>query len=107
MSTPREEWRAVYINGVLRAGVMERGTLYIDSEELTYRRCTAIRVHPITWQQLIQDGGTVRTSGVTISLTPPRGPRFVPPVEPKPAPPPPKSKSLLSKLWDVFKEHYK
>lgn len=107
MTQQNEEWRAVYVDGVLRMGLWAGDTLYVDTDELPRRRCSAIRVHPVTWQQLVQDGGTMRTSGATISLTPPRGPRFVHPVESKPPAPPPKPKSLLSKLVDVLKEHYK
>lgn len=100
MSTPHEDWETVYIDGVRRMGLMEGGVLYVDTDELTFRRCSAITLPPTAGEYT--KTGSVRTSGVSISRVPP--PQKPLPVTPFPAP---KPKSLLSKLVDVFKEHYK
>lgn len=100
MTHMREEWTTVFIDGVRRMGLMEGGVLYVDTDELTFRRCSAITLPQTAWEYT--KTGSVRTSGVSISRLPP--PQKPLPLTPPPAP---KPKSLLSKLLDVFKEHYK
>lgn len=100
MTHMREEWTTVFIDGVERQGFFDGAVLFVDADELPRRRCRAITMPSTAWKHTGK--GSVRTNGVTISRVPPP-PKPVP-VTPPPAP---KPKSLLSKLWDVFKEHYK
>lgn len=103
MSTTRADWETVYIDGVKRQGLRCGVVLFVDTDEMPRRRCSAITLSVAAWKYT--ETGSVRTSGVSISrVPPPQKPLPVIPVTPFPAP---KPKSLLSKLVDVFKEHYK
>lgn len=99
----KDTWHPVYIDGVKRLYTYDRGTMYLDSDLLPGRRCSAISLDKTTWQFLLKGQGSVRTSGVIISMLAPKEKQPVSAAKR----PEPRRPSLATKIINVIKEHYK
>lgn len=94
-------WQLIWVDGVKNTCQWENGVLYIDAPELRQRRCRAIRIDKTTWQMLSLGRVAVGTSGVHLSTIPPKEGQPVSEVKPRRRP------SLLAKIVNVIKEHYR